>query len=758
MDRKTLFVSLSLLGVATIGLSAISVLNDSFDGISLVNRINASNGYTLTLDSSNHLDTEDGGLSYFSYTAQPLRNKVYFDFDDTAVLNSEDGWIELESGGDLGFNPSVYNTRMIKGMSSIQIKSDSEHEYIKLHYGSEIDGEITYSNFVEFNTSTINYPFPNGYRPSYIKIEGRSSGEGHLLESVIISYSCEEGSIIPTENLSYELIEGKQEYRILGFTDRDGDSRFIDDLVIPSSINDKPVTEIGDDAFNGPEYSTIYGFKSITIPDSVTYIGDRAFAYCPKVTKINMPSGDVTLGDDAFLYCGDMETINITKDQTEIDLAAYQASPVLTTINVEAGNSKYYSYNGMLFQYSYSDEHVSNKKTLLYCPCAKTGTITIPNDVEYIAETAFKNSKASTIHIGSNIANISEDFKSCNSLSSFEVEAGNTHYSAVESDNLPSVKMLCKNDVIVAYPRGNSGTSVTIPSTVDKVGDYVFNGVSKLENITVQGDVEIGEGAFSNMPNLESADISSVKVIGDGTFKNCSNLESVALYSNLLTIPNEAFMGCSSLTFDLHVLPSTIKTISSRAFKNCSSLSLDSLPNGLLSIGDEAFMNCTSLDINEMPDDVNTLGDGIFRNTAINSVVCASSLNYIPADMFRDCSSLTSITIPSHIRTIGLDAFRGCSNLSGVTILDNSVTTIRSRAFYECYISRIFIPKCVETIEGSAFAGGRSIVDIDTDVKSPEGQEYSSSSLGGGGWLNPGWSAAFGSGATIYRIHYSQSR
>ncbi len=54
---------------------------------------------------------------------------------------------------------------------------------------------------------------------------------------------------------------------------------------------------------------------------------------------------------------------------------------------------------------------------------------------------------------------------------------------------------------------------------------------------------------------------------------------------------------------------------------------------------------------------------------------------------------------------------------------------MRSKVFYNCNVSNIFIPKCVALIEGSAFADGANIIDIDIDVVSPEGQEYSSSSI-----------------------------
>ena len=52
-------------------------------------------------------------------------------------------------------------------------------------------------------------------------------------------------------------------------------------LIIPGTIEGKPVTSIGVDAFFECEFLT-----SVTIPDSVTSIGRKAFRECPAVVEI----------------------------------------------------------------------------------------------------------------------------------------------------------------------------------------------------------------------------------------------------------------------------------------------------------------------------------------------------------------------------------------------------------------------------------------------------------------------------------------
>ena len=689
MNKKILLISLTMLSTTTMAVGAITIFGDAFKNGNINNQIKANSNYTLTLDKSNQLDTDDGDKFYSLTTSG---NKVFFYWDDTIERNPTNGWVSLTSGGTF-YNPYIFNTSKIKGMKSIKI--DSDYNNLKLHYGCEVDGEIVYSNYVEFDTENINYTFVEGHEPSYIKIEGYVGSGPNLLEDVIIEYSCSESSETPTENLAYELIEGKNEYRITGFTNYKED--IPDDLVIPSIINEKPVTEIGNDAFNGPAKFTLYGFKSITIPDSVKYIGARAFKNCQAVTKINMPTEGIEIGDDAFLYCGDMETINITATQTEIDLDAYRASPVLTTINVEEGNPNFYSVDGVLYAYSYSDSHVSNKNTLLYCPCAKEGTITIPDQVEYIAEDAFRNSKASTIHIGNNINSISEDFKTVTSLTTFEVGSGNTYYS-VRND------ILCYLSNAIAYPRGNSNDYLTIPNTISKINDHVFDGINNLEVINILGNTVIGEGSFANMTNLETISLSSVGDIGAGAFKNDISLVHANLNdSYLTTIPNEAFMNCSSLSFTYRSLPDSILTIGERSFKNCSSLVLDTLPIKLVSIGAEAFMNCTSYSVDlVIPNTVISIGNAAFRHTPITNFTLSTNMDSIPNELFYDCDSLTKITIPSHIKDVHEKAFYDCDSVYRIDIEDG-VETIWHQAFEGCHAEYQFIPTSVTTIYGFAF-------------------------------------------------------
>ena len=690
-----------------------------------LNRGVTPSAYTLTLDSHNQLDTDDGD-AFYSLTT--LGNKVYFGFDDTIERNPENGWVTLVSGGILD-NPTIWNTNKITGMKSISI--DTDYDSLKMYYGCELDGEIAYSNRVDFDTTDINYTFTPGYEPSYIKIEGYVGTNPNLLKNVVIEYSCSESDIVPTEILDYEPIEGKDEYRITGFIDHK-ESFIGNDLIIPSVIGDepKPVTEIKNDAFNGEYHLAAYGFKSITIPDSVRYIGARAFQNCRAVTKINMPS-TTTWGDDAFLYCGTTTNANISSTQTEINFDALYHNPVLETITVAEGNPNYCSdENGLLYAKTYSDSNGNFGKTLLVVPAAKKN-ITIPNDVEYIPSGVFgRSTKAETFHVGSGVELIKETFKDCENLTAFTVDANNDYYAASNS-------MLCDKLVgtVYSYPRANTSTSLNMPSTVRTIEAGAFEGVKYLKAANLNDTTHIGEGAFVNMSSLENIGLASAVEISNGAFKNNPKLKTVTLCSNLQVIPQEAFMNCTAL--ESISLPHSLKTISAKAFKGCSALRSLSLPDQLLTtIGGEAFMNCTGLAISvTIPNCVTTLGNNVFKNSRITNFTFTTGIDYIPEGTFANCDSLTEITIPDHIETIGYDAFNDCDGLSRVTFTDEgNVSTIKSKAFFSCAsLYKVYLPGYVTTIEASAFNQERLITIYAKISGLNNGEPF--------GWVKkPGWS------------------
>lgn len=97
--------------------------------------------------------------------------------------------------------------------------------------------------------------------------------------------------------------------------------------------------------------------------------------------------------------------------------------------------------------------------------------------------------------------------------------------------------------------KNKSIKSVTIPNSIERIGNYTFLGCNKLVKV--------------DLPN-------SLKEIGDGAFEDCISLKSIDFPTSLLYIGREAFSGCKS--FNEIVIPANITTINDYAFQGCSNL------------------------------------------------------------------------------------------------------------------------------------------------------------------------------------------
>ena len=129
---------------------------------------------------------------------------------------------------------------------------------------------------------------------------------------------------------------------------------------IPNSV-----TTIGDWAFYGCTF-----LSSINIPDSVTSIGDKAFINCKSLTSINIPDSVKTIGELAFQQCESLTSINISNNVTTIGNWGFPECKSLTSINIPNG--------------------VTTIGDRAFLGCNSLTSIYIPNSVTNIGKLAFQ--------------------------------------------------------------------------------------------------------------------------------------------------------------------------------------------------------------------------------------------------------------------------------------------------------------------------------------------------------------------------------
>ena len=432
--------------------------------------------------------------------------------------------------------------------------------------------------------------------------------------------------------IGYNYINYYTELEVTYLGDSPGESyRYVQSLEIPSQVtyNNETyrVTRLGDRSF----------FKSfmifVTIPNSVTSIGDEAFYGCSVLTSITIPNSVTSIGNSAFSGCSGLTSV--TFHCKEI--------------------GRWFDGNKSIKEVVIGDE-VTSIGDDAFSGCSGLTSITIPNSVTSIGSGAFEGTAW------------------FNNQPDGLVYAGKVVYQY--KGEMPSNTSIIIKDGTLGIGYGAfydcSGlTSITIPNSVTSIGYGAFAYCSGLTSITIPNSVtSIGEDAFQDCSGLTSITIgNSVTSIGSGAFYRCSGLTSITIPNSVTSIGVFAFYGCSSLPSI--TIGNSVTSIGDSAFSGCSGLTSIKVENGNSKF--DSRNNCNAI----IETATNTLIQGC-KNTII-----PNSVTSIGSDAFSGCSVLTSITIPNSVTSIGEGAFSGCSGLTSVTI-PNSVTSIGGWAFYGC--------------------------------------------------------------------------
>lgn len=148
----------------------------------------------------------------------------------------------------------------------------------------------------------------------------------------------------------------------------------------------------------------------------------------------------------------------------------------------------------------------------------------------------------------------------------------------------------------MAFAHNHAITSIMVPATVKRLGDYAFAWCHNLHAVTFEnnGVHTIGERCFIGCDKLMQLYLGdSLSTIGEKAFAFCSSLCTLALPYGTRTVGHSAFEGCRSL--QTVILPETLEKLSDNMFGACISLTSVSLSSLTRSIGYYAFSYCRNL-------------------------------------------------------------------------------------------------------------------------------------------------------------------
>ena len=182
------------------------------------------------------------------------------------------------------------------------------------------------------------------------------------------------------------------------------------DIELPSVIDGKSVTRIGDSAFSAYDIDACSNLTSIVIPDSMTSIGWYAFFSCTSLTDVTIPNGLTSIGEDAFCECTSLADVTIPDSVTSIGQYAFDSCTSLTTIMIP---DSMINIGGWAFEY-----------------CTNLTSVIIPENVTSIGEGTFG---------------------ACTSLTEIIVDSNNKSY--VSKDGILFNKDM---ETIICYPGGKN--------------------------------------------------------------------------------------------------------------------------------------------------------------------------------------------------------------------------------------------------------------------------------------------------------------
>ena len=354
-------------------------------------------------------------------------------------------------------------------------------------------------------------------------------------------------------------------------------------VVIPDTIEDKPVVAIAEGAF-----ADMVGLKAVSVPDTVVSIGVGAFAGCKNLTSFRTPvytcegapyfgalfgaqshdaqgsavpaglstlvltAGEV-IPNYAFYACRGLTAVSLPETLTEIGAFAFYGCSLLAYVPL--GHTALTAVG----------EHA-------FTGCADLLALELPATVERLGFAMLEGCEA----LEALVLPFAGGERSEAETAYLGYLFGATDYVFTEGyvpASLISVELLpgCGDIPANAFFECASVRAVVIPEGVTAIGRRAFYGCEGLAEVTLPDSVaSLGDDAFHGCIRLTSfTGGKGLSELGIQVFMDCVSLKTVVLPDTVTHLPNACFAGCISLET---LTAKGVKTRGEQVFRRCDKL------------------------------------------------------------------------------------------------------------------------------------------------------------------------------------------
>ena len=281
---------------------------------------------------------------------------------------------------------------------------------------------------------------------------------------------------------------------------------------IPNEIDGYKVKSIGKEAFKNAS------MRSVTMPDTVTSIGEKAFYGCSSLKNITLSKKLTSIGSLAFAYTA-IESIFIPKSLTDCGTYYYDYyrgpfayNDYLTKAEFEEGTKTIPKY--VLASTAIEDVIIPDSVTTInanaFVNCANLEAIDLSTSLKTIGDNAFKHCVSLTeIVLPDSVTTVDQEaFYECTSLENVQLSNNLTSigslafaYTTIESIFIPKSLTDCES-YYYDYYRGpfaynNYLTKAEFENGTVNIPKYVLGGCNNLEQVYIPETVKtIGASAF----------------------------------------------------------------------------------------------------------------------------------------------------------------------------------------------------------------------------------------------------------------------